>query len=244
MSDLKFYRDERVRWPVLNSIDISEAWAERALKKLVRHFKLDRLPYGNGPVKLEFKGRSTSWGGRGGITLAKSRDWLIFLHEVAHVWEYRKHGSTYHRRRMVRYVDRLCRYATKMGWAEQDLDEQFRAWAAEQVDTDAAEAVGDAHEALLAAEPVLIQSDWHPDATAEAAAEMLQPGWRTAAQSKPDQKSQRDAERLAKIARREAQVKRLERRIKSLTTRLGKAKRSLNALRRATVGPADGRPLV
>lgn len=252
VAQLKFYKAERERWPELSRLDITERWAERALKKLTRHFKLDRLPYGNGPVSLKFarKGSSTSWGGSNGVTLAASRDWLIFLHEVAHVWEYRKHGQTTHHKRMARYVDRLCRYAIKMGWPQADLDEQFEAWAAEQIETEQAEAVGAEHERLLA-EPAVAPATTYENVPPQPWPEPAfivqgQPSipvreYRAAAQSKVEQ---RGAERLAKIARREAQVKRLERRIKSLTTRLGKAKRSLNALRRATVGPADGRPLV
>jgi hypothetical protein len=254
VAQLKFYADERKRWPELRHIDITEAWAERALKKLVRHFKLDRLPYGHGPVPIRFarKGSSTSWGGYNGIVLAHSRDWLIFLHEVAHVWEYRKHGRTDHRKRMARYVDRLCRYAIKMGWPQADLDGQFEAWCAEQVETEQAEAVGAEHERLLNPEPYANVGavEWpEPHAAIHNDGKVTRvpvEAWapKLAAQIAAERREQRGVERLEKIARKTAQLARLERRIKSLTTRAKKVKRSLDALRRATVGPADGRPLV
>jgi len=127
VADLKFYRDERERWPVLQATFISEAWARRALKSLTKRFRLDRMPYQKGPIHLEFRGRSTSWGGYSGITLAESRDWLIFVHEVAHVWEYRKHGFTEHRARLAGFVDQIAMYVTERGWPESDCYEQFEA---------------------------------------------------------------------------------------------------------------------
>lgn len=125
---MKFYAQERARWPDLNDAFISETWARKALLKLTRHFRLDQMPYGTGPIPLRFAGRSTSWGGASGITLAPARDWLVFLHEVAHVWEYRKHGRTDHRPRLARYVDLLCTYAVAQRWAQQDANGQFEAW--------------------------------------------------------------------------------------------------------------------
>lgn len=244
VAQLKFYKAERERWATLR-FDITERWAERALKKLVRHFKLDRLPYGRGPVPLRFarKGSSVSWGGYNGITLAASRDWLIFLHEVAHVWEYRKHGKTAHTKRMARYVDRLCRYAIKMGWPQAALDEQFAEFCAEQTEAEAAEAIGAEHERLLAAEPVpevfageVVQSPEHFGELRAAA--------QRATEDAKARIEARGVKRLEKVAHKTAQLARLERRIKSLTTRANKVRRSLNALRRHTVGPSDGRPLV
>lgn len=117
---LKFYEEERERWPLLGSMPISDEWARKALTRLTRHFKLDRLRYGRSAVSLTFKGRNVSWGGPNGITLAKERDWLIFCHEVAHVWEYRKHGETNHTKRLMGYLDQVCAYVIEKGWPALD----------------------------------------------------------------------------------------------------------------------------
>lgn len=130
----KFYATERARHSELSGVEITDAWAARALKKLTRHFKLNRMPYGRGPVPLRFEGLNISWGGAAGIILANDRDWLIFVHEFCHVWEYRKYGKTSHHARLARLVDRTCTYVVEKKWAEEDLAVQFQEFCNQQAD--------------------------------------------------------------------------------------------------------------
>lgn len=111
---VKFYEDERKRWPVLSDAYISEASAKKYLKKLCRKFGLEQ-------PKLEFKGKTISYGGRDLIRLAKVRSWLVFIHEFCHVWEEQTFGVTGHRRRLRDAVDTVCQYVSERGWHLEDL---------------------------------------------------------------------------------------------------------------------------
>ena len=106
---MKFYEDERKRWPELSDAHISDDAARKALKKLFRVFPLE-------PVPIEFKGETVSYGTAKGIRLARIRSWLTFVHEVAHVWECQAFGDTGHRKRLARVVDMFARYVVRKGW--------------------------------------------------------------------------------------------------------------------------------
>lgn len=123
---LKFYEDENTRHPELYGATVSEKWAKRALKALSKK-------YGLAGVKLVFGAEGeadTSLASTQGIFLAHNADWLTLAHEFGHVIEFRKHGNSYHAPRLRRIIDGVCAYITEMNWHNEDMIEQFDAFAA------------------------------------------------------------------------------------------------------------------
>lgn len=225
MAAWKFYAAERERWPSLNAINCSPEWAERAIKKLARHFKVR-------PISVRFQRAGSTWshGGWGGIDLSPEANWLTVIHEFCHCWDTDRRGREFgHDKKMARLVDRACTYVTRKGWADLDLAEQFEAFCKKEE----------------AATPpaLLIEHGFRGTLEKETDAVEKAEAWlgltHVPAPPAPDLEFERSISRAArgmdraeKIAHKEKQLARLERKIKSLTTRAKKVRRSLNALKR------------
>lgn len=219
MSDLKYYRDENERHPLLHCTTCSTDEAKEATRRLWRHFaKAKRVRRWDEKLRevrlvrdksLEPDVRFTS-GNRlsnykqysGRITLNTNRaylNWLTVIHEAAHAIDHlrekqgrRSSEARWHSKYHAALVDRLAAYVVELGW----------------------------HTGNLAHELALRQDRGIERAKSAARGPSLE----------------------ERIAHREEQVARLEKKIRALTTRSKTAKRSLAALRRskAKLEESDG----
>lgn len=122
MKYLKFYDQENLRHPELYGVVISKRYTQIALN----HFSKKYLP-GHKPRLSHAKDKTgnISLANRNHIHLAWECDWLTFLHEFAHVIEFRRYGDSFHRPRLARLIDVLCQETLAMGWVVRDLTHQL-----------------------------------------------------------------------------------------------------------------------
>ena len=206
MSYLKFYKDERERWPQLcwgrAVARMGAAEAELGIRRIAAHFGLSLRGTHNNkgfrlgePVSIRFtSGNRRSRAGFYRIIINLDwADWLVIAHEVAHTYYVRRlafetrSGRNAHGRRTAGIIDRFAAWIVEQGWHLGTLAHEV---AAEEESRAARHAVREREAAMP--EPI-----------------------------------------DARISRRRAQVKRLEAKLKGTTTRLKKARRSLAALERS-----------
>jgi hypothetical protein len=116
MAHLKYYEDERQRWPVLHAAGrLSEAEVLLGIRRLFQKFSL-RLR----KVDIRFShGYRTSNAGRYSITINMDyANWLTVAHEVAHTYHATKYkrDERWHGRTHARITDRFCAWITEQGW--------------------------------------------------------------------------------------------------------------------------------
>jgi len=150
MAYLKYYDDEKVRWPVLHAAArIGDAEIELGIRRLARAFNLTLKGV---RVRLT-RGRRVSCAGKYSITINREYvSWLLIAHEVAHTYWYIKHSPTRRASRNAHgpahagITDRFCAWITDQGWHLGTL-------AHEVALAEAATAQQAQHRALVAATP-------------------------------------------------------------------------------------------
>jgi len=137
---LKFYDDERRRWPQLvwhggKVARIGPEEAEAGIRRLASHFGISLRGRRTGPAREHFpvsirfaSGNRRSTASRNQITINLDwADWLVVAHEVAHTYWYRRlsfttrAGHNAHGRRMAAIVDRFAAWILEQGWHEGSL---------------------------------------------------------------------------------------------------------------------------
>jgi hypothetical protein len=141
MPHLQFYADERERWPQLHQSGYSSNEVGRDGYKVRHryyvHGRMDRPEILAGIQRLASRfglslkgleigwtsGRRTSAAGRNHATFNLDWcDWLTVVHELAHVYWFRKlaygtrQGRNKHGRRMAGIVDRMAAWVVEQGW--------------------------------------------------------------------------------------------------------------------------------
>lgn len=118
---LKYYAEEEARWGYLNDIEPNELQVVRAIRRWSdRYFSADTRKRGRLPFRVQFRASESawSWATKDGITFTYPVNWLLVVHEFAHLIQWRRNykpriwHDDYHRR----LVDELCRDIIKQGY--------------------------------------------------------------------------------------------------------------------------------
>jgi hypothetical protein len=215
---LDYYREERERYPEMDTARCSPDEARLAVRKLARHFKLGvcRLSFTSGRNHSHYS--AASGGGVPRIRLnVTGLSWLTVAHEVGHWMDHTDR---------VRTMAKL-RQQVK-GRLHPSFDEEEDRLLAARIRRVSVRRWHGKHHARAVSRCVkyIVKMGWHTGALAKALSEKAlreEERERRAAMPPPLQ---------ARIEKREQQVRRLTTRIKALTTRRRNAMRSLAALRR------------
>ena len=151
MAYLKYYTDERARWPVLQAANrIGQPEAELGIRRICRQFNV-RLKH----ITLRFtRGHRTSNAGKYSITINMDYcNWLTIAHEVAHTYHANKYkrDENWHGKTHARIVDRFAAWILAQGWHLGTLAHEVA--LAEVTDAQQAQA-----RALVAAMPIPIDA--------------------------------------------------------------------------------------
>lgn len=120
MAWLKYYDNEHKRHPVLHTALISQFEARHAISRLYGHF----MGRSGSPLHVEFtSGNRVSHAiGKHFIKLnVRGLNWLLVIHEFAHVWDSHRRKRSRHDKKHAKLVDRVCAYVMKQGWHEHSL---------------------------------------------------------------------------------------------------------------------------
>ena len=112
MSYLKFYQNERYKFPVAKQVHTSDKGAEIIIEKLRRHYKLRKYR------KITIKFRNSRGGGtcyycERKIILSHNPSLLLIAHEFAHLLNYEKGKSHYHTKQLMISIKRILNYCFK-----------------------------------------------------------------------------------------------------------------------------------
>lgn len=125
MSYLKFYQDERERWPEISCENentrgrISDAEIELGIRRLARKFNLSLKN-----VRIEFTtGNRSSCAGKYIICINRDwANWLTIAHELGHTYWFNKYSfnrrgnRNAHGPQLRRLIDRFCAWIMEQKW--------------------------------------------------------------------------------------------------------------------------------
>jgi hypothetical protein len=109
MTYLKFYDLEKERFPTAIHITLEFPFAQKIIKKIVRHFKVNFA--GVRPQPTRWVGYAHN---NYSISLPKQSTLLLVCHEVAHLYNKQYFGDWSHCKKLMRTIKRIVNYALKM----------------------------------------------------------------------------------------------------------------------------------
>lgn len=110
MAQLKYYRTENDEFAETYDKQLNHKETEIVFQKLLRHFKL------RGWIKFTNRVGGGSCGRSGRVKLRWNTNFGVLCHEVAHLYEFTKHGGSRHAKRHKRIMARIIRYCQKKQW--------------------------------------------------------------------------------------------------------------------------------
>ena len=111
---LKFYGEERDRYPDEFRVKITQGESVKISRKLSRHFKF-RCP----EINFRYNDEDHGLAKLGGWTMNLSKDPTlgILLHELAHFYNYEKYRNSNHNKKLMRTIGRFVKYCrSKSYW--------------------------------------------------------------------------------------------------------------------------------
>jgi len=112
---LKTYLDEWKAYPDLGKRTVCKVDAKKIFKKIKRHFKINAYVNFSPRMKDGYAFRN------GKILIGTHPSLVIIAHELAHVLEYQKYGSTGHTKRFKKVMLKIVKYIRKKNYWENNI---------------------------------------------------------------------------------------------------------------------------
>lgn len=208
MAWLKYYEEERERYPEEHVAKLTTHEAEVAIRKLARHFKvrIDSVSFTSG-------NRSSHASGNRIVLNVDYLNWLTVIHEFAHCWHHVDQEKRAVRAQLDQHKGLIDIYM---------LDRRLKRIRSEV-------AHGKNHARLVDRGVAYMHKKGWMTGVIEASKQQREEKRAALTHEKEKLKDSYDV----RIGRRWIQIHRLTKKIKALTTRLKKAQRSMAALERA-----------
>lgn len=113
---LKFYAEERKRFPEAFQRKVADKHVQLIVNKLVRHFKIS-----NHTVGVDFYGNRAGHAYYRYLTLPHNPSFGLICHELAHILHMRKHGKSRHNKKLMQIIKRLVNYCKKKGYWQAEI---------------------------------------------------------------------------------------------------------------------------
>ena len=120
MANLLFYHVERLKQDDCYKVNLTHEEARIVFDKLRRHYKVRVSLY----WRPRMRGGGSYHGGYNptiSLPAGKGTNFRVLCHEMAHALEKQKHGSTKHRKRLLRIIGRVCDYCRKHEFWQAEL---------------------------------------------------------------------------------------------------------------------------
>jgi len=112
MTYLKFYRNEKEKFPNQNKTHIPDKNVSKFAQKIARHFKVSLRA-----IRLRgYRGSAIAHCGICEIGLSHNPTVLLIIHEIGHLYTWQKLNEAKHNKNLMLFIKRACRYAEKMGY--------------------------------------------------------------------------------------------------------------------------------
>jgi len=112
MTYLKFYGNEKEKFPNQNKTHIPDKNVSKFAQKIARHFKVSLRA-----IRLRgYRGSAIAHCGICEIGLSHNPTVLLIIHEIGHLFTYQKLNEAKHNKNLMLFIKRACRYAEKMGY--------------------------------------------------------------------------------------------------------------------------------